>query len=30
MNLDRKTAKERFTISKHKDTYEITGCSGVG
>ena len=30
MNLDRKTAKERFTISKHKDTYEITGFSGVG
>ena len=29
-NLDRKTAKERFTISKHKDTYEITGFSNVG
>lgn len=30
MNLDRKTAKEHFTISKHKDTYEITGFFGVG
>ena len=29
MNLDKKTAKQRFTISKHKDTYEIKGFSGV-
>ena len=29
MNIDKKTAKEKFVLSKHKDTYEIKGFSGV-